>query len=135
MHSERHARSDRWHGEHGGGANERGIYIVQTNEKTRSTSRRTGYRTPKTHHRKHADETQKAQTQPRGGNNAQESLHHADRGDIILVHPVDVIPRAEIDVAVNNPGLLSDARAVGLLRYEMRSASDAGRVDDIVRNA
>jgi hypothetical protein len=50
-------------------------------------------------------QTQTAQTQPSGGNNAQESLHSADRGNIVLVHPVDVIPRGEIDVAVNHPRL------------------------------
>jgi hypothetical protein len=76
------------------------------------------------------------QCHPRPSNTAQENRHHADRGDIILVHPVNVIiARCEIDVAVDNPRVLNDTGAIGLLREEMRSAGNSTRVDHGVWHA
>jgi hypothetical protein len=104
MHSERHVRRDRGHGKSGEGTNKRAIYHKQTKKNPRYTAQGRISNTQK-HHRKYADQTQTAQMQPSGGNNAQESPHSADRGNIVLVYPVDVIPRGEIDVAVNHPRL------------------------------
>jgi hypothetical protein len=54
------------------------------------------------------------------------------RGDMVLIHPIDSVPCGEIYMAVDDPRLLSDTRVIRLLRYQMRSASDPGRVDNCI---
>jgi hypothetical protein len=62
---------------------------------------------------------------PTDAKNPRRTLHPAGSGNLVLVHPIDVVPRREIDVAVDDP-------RAGLLRDEMRSAGNARRVDHSV---